>query len=73
MPKTTKKTITTSPDFDFTKKMIELETLVAQLESGEDVGIAMQQFEQASILAKELNDYLDNAQNKITSIQKRFK
>lgn len=71
MPKNLK-SANTQGAFNFSDKMSELEKLVAELEADNDVGLALQQFEKASELAQELSDYLDTAQNKVITIQKRF-
>jgi exodeoxyribonuclease VII small subunit len=62
-----------SPDgFNFGQKMEELETLVSALESDNNLDRAMQDFEQASKLAAELQAYLQTAENKIQTISHKF-
>lgn len=58
--------------FNFAKKLEELESIVASLEADNDVDKAVAQFEHASKLAKELQDYLDTAENTVQTISKKF-
>ena len=63
----------TSNSFDFSKSMQELEGITHYLE-GDDVQIevAMQKFERGSELALQLKNYLENAENTISTLKKKF-
>ncbi len=58
--------------FNFAKKMHRLEEITQSLEANTDVEKALEQFKEASDLARELQDYLTTAENTITTIQTRF-
>lgn len=52
--------------------MHRLEEITHSLESDTDVEKALEQFKEASELARELQDYLSSAENTISTIQTRF-
>lgn len=57
---------------NFAEKMHRLEEITQSLETDTDVEKALEQFKEASQLARELQDYLTTAENTITTIQTRF-
>lgn len=60
-------------DFDFAASMGELENITAYLESADvDLDEAIKKFERGSKLAKELKDYLANAENTIEQLKQDF-
>ncbi len=62
-----------SNDFDFAISMAELENITAYLESADvDLDEAIKKFERGSKLAKELKDYLANAENTIEQLKQDF-
>ncbi len=67
-----KKTESKNSSFNFAQKMHRLEEITHSLESDTDVEKALEQFKEASELARELQDYLSSAENTISTIQTRF-
>lgn len=61
---------TKNSDFDFAKAMLELESITEYLER-EDVQIdkAMEKFKRGSELATQIKQYLQEAENTITTIK----
>lgn len=62
-----------SDSFDFSKSMQELEEITHYLESDDvQIEVAMQKFERGSELALQLKNYLENAENTISTLKKKF-
>ncbi len=61
-------------DFDYKKTRSELDDILAWFESGEvDIEQAIEKYQKAEVLLKELNDYLADASAKIEKLIKQGK
>jgi exodeoxyribonuclease VII small subunit len=58
---------------DFSKDLKELEAIVESLETGEiDLDKSLDQFEKGMELANRLKNYLDDVENRVEVIKKKF-